>query len=116
MKGIGNTKAQFTDEVRSLRQKIAELEARVTAGKQAEGKLKESEEGYRKLLETSPYAIFVHVDQKIVFMNPAGLELLGAHNSSEIIGKSIFDFPHPDYWEVIKRRQELVKKGDAPPN
>ncbi len=116
MKGIGNTKAQLTDEVRSLRQKVAELEARVTVGKQAEGKLKESEEGYRKLIETSPYAIFVHVDQKIIFMNPAGLELLGAHNSSEVIGKSILDFTHPDYLEVIKRRQELLKKGEASRN
>ena len=116
MKDIGNTKAQLTDEVRSLRQKIAELEARVTAGKQEEGKLKESEEDYRKLIETSPYAIFVHIDQKMVFMNPAGLELLGAHNSSEVIGKSILDFTHPDYLEVIKRRQELLKKGDAPRN
>ena len=116
MKDIGNTKAQLTDEVRSLRQKIAELEARVTERKQAEGKLKESEENYRNLIETSPYTIFVHVDQKILFMNPAGLELLGAHNSSEIIGKSILDFTHPDYLEVIKRRQELLKKGDAPRN
>jgi len=116
MKGIGNTKAQLTDEVRSLRQKIAELEARVTAGKLAEGKLKESEEGYRKLIETSPYTIFVHIDQKIVFMNPAGLELLGAHNSSEVIGKSIFDLTHPDYLEVVKRRQALLKKGDVPLN
>lgn len=116
MKGIGNTKVQLTDEVRSLRQKIAELEARVTVGKQAEGKLKESEEGYRKLIETSPYAIFVHIDQKIIFMNPAGLELLGAHNSSEVIGKSTLDFTHPDYLEVIERRQELLKKGETPRN
>ncbi|GAF70607.1 unnamed protein product, partial [marine sediment metagenome] len=76
----------------------------------------ESEEGYRKLIETSPDAILVHIDQKIVFMNPAGLEIIGAHNSSEIMGKSILDLTHPDYLEVIKRRQELLKKGDAPRN
>jgi len=81
--------------------------------KESEEALKESKEGYRKLIETSPDAIFVHIDQKIVFMNPAGLEILGAHNSSEVIGKSILDLTHPDYLEVIKRRQELLKKGEA---
>ncbi len=109
-------KQQLQDELTKLRRRVADLEAQESKHKQAEGKLKESEEGYRKLIETSPDAIFVHVDQKIIFMNPAGLELLGAHNSSEVIGKSILDFTHPDYLEVIKRRQELLKKGEAPRN
>ena len=99
-----------------LEKKMLDLEAEIARRKQTEGKLKETEEGYRKLIETSPYAIFVHIDQKIIFMNPTGLELLGAHNSSEIIGKSILDLTHPDYLEVIKRRQELLKKGEAPRN
>ncbi len=102
-----------TDEITKANE---QLQQEIEIRKQAEGKLKESEEGYRNLIETSPDAIFVHIDQKIVFMNPAGLEILGAHNSSEIIGKSILDLTHPDYLEVIKRRQELLKKGEAPRN
>ncbi|GAG25103.1 unnamed protein product, partial [marine sediment metagenome] len=98
------------DELRRYRDHLEEMIEERT------GALQESEENYRKLVEISPDAIFVHIDQKMVFMNPAGLELLGAHNRSEVIGKSVFDFTHPDYLEVIKRRQELLKKGDAPHN
>jgi len=102
-----------TDEITKANE---QLQQEIEIRKKAEGKLKESEEGYRKLIETSPDAIFVHIDQKIVFMNPSGLEILGAHNSSEVIGKSIFDFTHPDYLEMIKRRQKLLKKGEASRN
>jgi DNA-binding response OmpR family regulator len=39
---------------------------------QMQQSVRESEERYRRLVELSPDGIFVHVDGKFVFMNPAG--------------------------------------------
>ena len=48
--------------------------------KWAEENLRENEERYRLLIETSPYGIGVHQDGKIVFTNPVAARLLGARS------------------------------------
>lgn len=54
-------------------------------GKKAVLKYKENEKHYRKLIELSPEAIFVHRKGKILFTNKAGLNLLGAHSMSDLL-------------------------------
>jgi len=43
--------------------------------------LRDSEERYRRLVELSPEMIAVHRDGKFIYVNPAGLNLLGATQS-----------------------------------
>lgn len=79
---------------------------------QAEKAIRESEEKYRKLVEVSPDAIVVHVDNKFVYINPAGLKLLGVKKDSELLGKSVLDIVHPEYKElVINRSRVAIEKG-----
>ena len=66
--------------------------------------LRESEERYRKLVELSPDAIAVHSEGVVVFINPAGLVLIGAGNSDKVVGKPILDFVHPDYRDMVVSR------------
>lgn len=58
----------------------------VTERKRATEALRESEERYRQLVETSPEAIAVHSEGKLVFLNPAALKLLGATSAEQLIG------------------------------
>ncbi len=67
--------------------------------------LKESEERYRLVIEFSPDGVIVHSDQKIIFINPAMLELLGAHHVDQVIGKPINYFIESEYIEVIEETQ-----------
>jgi PAS domain S-box-containing protein len=78
-----------------------------TMRKKVEEALRESEMRYRNILEVSPVGIAVHQDEKIVFINPAGLKLLGAESYDKIIGKPLTEIIHPDLhgraWDRIKR-------------
>ncbi|MFX0090712.1 MAG: PAS domain S-box protein [Candidatus Hodarchaeota archaeon] len=76
----------------------------ITEHKWAEEALKASEERYRALLELAPEAIAVQCDGQIIYINPAGLQLFGASNYQEIIGKPVLDFVHPDCHESVKTR------------
>jgi PAS domain S-box-containing protein len=80
----------------------------VTERKRAEEALRESEERYRSLVELSPEAIFAAIEGKHVFMNSAGLKLLGASSPEEIIGKPVMDIIAPDYREFVAERMRAV--------
>ena len=77
----------------------------------AVGIIRESEERYQELVEGSPYPILIHLNEKFVYSNKAGLNLLGFKNSEEFYGKSIWDFVHPDYKEIINERIQSIKDG-----
>jgi PAS domain S-box-containing protein len=79
--------------------------------------LGESEERYRRLVEQSPSGIFVNLDRKIAFANPAAVALLGAGSADDLAGKPILDFVHPDFKDAVRARTEYVteKTGTPPP-
>jgi diguanylate cyclase (GGDEF)-like protein/PAS domain S-box-containing protein len=58
--------------------------------------LRESEERYHCLVELSPDAIIVHADGEIVFVNGAGVKLLGADAGEQIVGRPIKEFVRHD--------------------
>jgi diguanylate cyclase (GGDEF)-like protein/PAS domain S-box-containing protein len=68
---------------------VEELEV---ALRERESALRASEERYRSLVEASPDAIAVHRDRRILFINPAGIRLLGAESASEVLGASFEEF------------------------
>src|SRR5579864_5760072 len=52
--------------------------------KKAEEALLSSEERYRSLVELSPDALFVEIEDRVVFINSAGIKLLGASGPEQI--------------------------------
>jgi len=110
------TKDVLINELARLRERIAELEALESQHKEREKELIESEERHRRLVELCPEAVAVHSKGKIVYINAAGAKMLGVASPEELIGKSVMDFVHPDYREIIKNRiRRTIKKGKATP-
>ena len=87
----------------------------ITARKSAEQALRESEDRYRKLVEISPDAILVHQEGRIVYINPAGLELLGAAHADQVVGKPVLDYIHTDSLEKVRTNIGKDLKGERTP-
>ncbi len=76
----------------------------VTERKRAEEQQQESEERYRRLVEFSPDAIAVHSEGKFLYVNPTALKLIGASDTSQLLGLPFLDIIHPDYKETVRQR------------
>jgi nitrogen fixation negative regulator NifL len=63
----------------------------ITERKRAEKTIRESEDRYRSLVESSPEAILVEQNGNIVFVNPSGLNLLGYPSVNELSRRSLAD-------------------------
>jgi PAS domain S-box-containing protein len=77
-----------------------------------EKELKESEERYRRLIELSPQPISSHRNGRFIYVNPAGLRLLGAKDKSEVIGKNMLDIVKPQDWDRVRRRAREVMEQE----
>lgn len=79
----------------------------------AETALQESEERYRSIAENSPDAIFVRVEEEIVFANPAAVKLLRAQDETDLLGMSMVALYHPgDQNLVLGKRATLAKSPE----
>lgn len=71
---------------------------------------------YQRLVDLAPDAVLMHSGGKIVFVNPAVLEMLGARSVSELIGRPILDIVHPDSREEVTKRiaRMMMARESAP--
>jgi PAS domain S-box-containing protein len=86
----------------------------ITARRQAERALRESEERYRRLVEYSPEPIAVHSEGKLVYVNAAAVGLYGARSRDELLGQSVLNLIHPDYRDVAVIRDQHIYEAGQP--
>ncbi|MFB6211878.1 MAG: response regulator [Halobacteriales archaeon] len=84
---------------------------------QAERALEWSENRYRRLVECAPVPILIYsATGDVVEANPAALCFLESENKSEVLGKNVKDFTHPDERSMIDDRlQRLTDDRQALP-
>jgi len=99
-----------------LKQKNAELGQAIATQQQVERELRASEERYRSLVELTPDTIAIHRGGRIVFVNRAGLELLGAERVEDLLDKPVLDLVHPDFHLLVEERmkQVILDRSSAP--
>jgi PAS domain S-box-containing protein len=79
----------------------------------ADAALLESEARFRALVEYSPDCIAVAVDERLVYVNPSGLKLIGASNFSEAQGRHVFDFAPRELHDLVRERRKIVLEQGA---
>jgi len=72
--------------------------------RRADQALRESEERYRVLVESSPEPIAVHSGGVLVYANPAAARLMGAAEPAALLGIPVLDFVHPDDRPLVLER------------
>ncbi|MCM3596166.1 ATP-binding protein [Metabacillus idriensis] len=77
-------------------------------------KARANEISYKQMIDSLPESIFIHRDNKIVYLNKAAVKLLGATSKDEIIGRDLFDFIVLEYKNVLLDRINQVKKEKQP--
>ena len=86
----------------------------ITERRERESELRRSEQRYRNLTENSPVAInLFDEDGTTVWGNDAVVDLLGLDNRDDLIGRSIFEFIHPDDHDIAETELKEVLSGDA---
>nr|WP_280922009.1 MULTISPECIES: PAS domain-containing sensor histidine kinase [unclassified Paenibacillus] len=73
---------------------------------------KETDRQYQRQLKLSPEPIMLHKDDTIIYVNDAGLKLLGTRDPLEVIGYSFIELFHPNDQEHVQKTLNTVLKND----
>jgi PAS domain S-box-containing protein len=69
----------------------------------AQTEMKRNIDLFRTVVESSPDPIFIQIDQRFSYLNPAALELFEATDNDEMVGMRILDRIHPDFHDEVKQ-------------
>ena len=92
---------------------VAGLLWRSSRGQRA---LERSERRYRTLLDSAPDAIYFNQGGRFTYLNPAALQLFGASDASQLLGRPVLDRIHPDDQAAVRSRiAKLLDDGRVLP-
>ncbi|HYE82342.1 MAG TPA: chemotaxis protein CheB [Clostridia bacterium] len=84
----------------------------ITARKEAEEDLKRSKDRYEKLVELSPFAVFILKGDIIQFSNTEGSNLLQVKRVEQLIGKSIGKYLDISEAQLVNMQQQYLQDQD----
>src|SRR6202451_4641511 len=85
----------------------------VSERKRIEGALRESEERFRAIFETTPECVkLVSADGTLLHMNGPGLQMVGARSADEVVGKNVYDLIAPEDRDRFKAFNESICRGE----
>ena len=92
---------------------ILETNNDITQQQRTESALRESEERFRAIVETTPECVkLVSADGTLLHMNSPGLCMVGAHSTDEVVGKSVYDLIAPGDRDRFKAFNESICQGE----
>lgn len=86
----------------------------ITERRRSEDALRESEEKFRVLAETSPAAIALYQGEDVLYINPTAAELIG-YTVEELSRISFWGCVHEDFKEMVRERGLARMRGESVP-
>lgn len=77
--------------------------------------VQENTQRYWRLVESSPLGIAVHGEGLFLFVNNEYARIMGASKPEQLIGKTVMNFIHPHYRDVVRERIQLSTGGSETP-
>ena len=99
-------------EIDQLRRRNMELEAFRTRCERLEESISRTEERYNKLLKNSPYGIGISKGNRVIFANPALLDIFGYETLEEFVRVPILDHVAEEYRDMIAERLRKWDRGE----
>ncbi len=109
------TLSPVIDKVNNTVTAITIISKDITERRATELQLKESEEKFRKLTESTDTAIFIYKNTKFVYANRA-TEILTGYDAEELYEMNFWDAVHPDDRQMIIERGMARLKGENVPS
>jgi len=76
----------------------------ITEHRRTVNALRESEERYRILVESSPVGVLIHRNETLQFVNPSAARLLGYDRPDDLVGRSLYDCVPVEHHDVVRGR------------
>ncbi|MDX3659256.1 EAL domain-containing protein [Streptomyces sp. ID05-26A] len=93
-------------------QALVGVVADVTRRHSQQQELADLADRYRLLVDLAPEAIVVHEAGLLVYANPAAVQFVRAKTESDLLGRPITDFVHPDsQTDMLQRISKLTEPG-----
>ncbi len=83
----------------------------ITHRKFIEEGLKESEQKFRQLAETTATGMYIYDGERFVVVNPAFLQITG-YSEADLVGMDPMNLIHPSYRELVRDRLTSRLRGD----
>ncbi len=77
-------------------------------GENGGGQCQQRADRYRRLVDVNPDAILVSRVNEIVFINAAGIALLGATDATQILGKALSELFSAEYYGRIREQIQMI--------
>jgi PAS domain S-box-containing protein len=103
-------KESGTDQYAVLGQRIQNVVNRYRSRAQK----REVETRAETILEASPDAILVSVHNEFVYANTAAVDLYDVSDRSDLLGRQVGEFIHPDYRDDVDQQLQAVESGEQP--
>jgi PAS domain S-box-containing protein len=87
----------------------------ITERKRAEEALRESEEKFRVLADSTPMAVMLYQDGRWIYANRAAETICG-YSVKELLAMNFWDFVHPDHKSLIQERGRKRQRGEETTN
>jgi PAS domain S-box-containing protein len=85
----------------------------ITERKESERAIRESEERFRAIVETTPECVkLVAADGTLQQLNSSALAMLGAESAEMVVGKSVYDLIAPEHRERFREFNERICRGE----
>ena len=94
-----------------LERKIKALEKAALESRRVQDELRESEERFRALADTTPTGIMLHQNDRWVSANSAA-EAITGYSREELQGMNFWDVVHPDHRDFVRKRGRKRQQGE----